>query len=223
MADRASGALGPGARPAMTPDHLQSIIEHAGILVGASSGVLAAQGKRIDLFGVLVLALAVAFGGGTTRDVLVGDTPVAWLRNPVLMINAIITALVTFFAARWIRLPHMVLHVADAMALGSLVMLGTRKGVALAFTPVVAVLLGVVTGVAGGILRDVLLGEVPAVFRKEIHLYATAAAAGATVYVLLHPVAGNLVAAIAGFLTVLILRLAAVRWKLSLPVFEMKE
>lgn len=206
----------------MTTNDLQTYIEHAGIAVGAISGVLAAKGKRIDLFGVLVLALAAAFGGGTTRDVLVGDTPVAWLRHPEQMINALVTALITFFGARWLRTPRGVLHLADALSLAFFVMLGTGKGVTLEFAPAVAVLLGVVTGVAGGIVRDVLLGEVPAVFRREIHLYATAAGAGAAVYVLLHPV-GSLVAATAGFFTVLSLRLAAVRWKLSLPVFEMKE
>jgi uncharacterized membrane protein YeiH len=206
----------------MTATDLQPYIEHAGIAVGAISGVLAAKGKRIDLFGVLVLALAAAFGGGTTRDVLVGDTPVSWLKHPALMINALITALVTFIGARRLKMPRSVLHVADALSLAFFVMLGTGKGLTLAFAPPVAILLGVVTGVAGGILRDVLLGEVPAVFRREIHLYATAAGAGAAVYVLLHP-AGSLPAAIAGFFTVLSLRLAAVRWKLSLPVFETKE
>ena len=206
----------------MNAGDLQVYIEHAGIAVGAISGVFAAKGKRIDLFGVLVLALAAAFGGGTTRDVLVGSTPVAWMRHPEQMITALVTALITFFSARWVRMPHGLLNLADAVSLAFFVMLGTGKGVALAFAPPVAVLLGVVTGVAGGIVRDVLLGEVPAVFRREIHLYATAAGAGAAVYVMLHPL-GSLVAAPAGFLTVLTLRLAAVRWKLSLPVFEMKE
>lgn len=206
----------------MTAPDLQTYIEHAGIAVGAISGVLAAKGKRIDLFGVLVLALAAAFGGGTTRDLLVGDTPVSWLKHPELMINALVTALATFIGARWLRAPHGLLQVADALSLAFFVMLGTGKGVALSFAPPVAILLGVVTGVAGGILRDVLLGEVPAVFRREIRLYATAAGTGAAVYVLLHSF-GSLTASLAGFLTVLSLRLAAVRWKLSLPVFETKE
>ena len=206
----------------MNTSDIQPYIEHAGIAVGATSGVLAAKGKRIDLFGVLVLALAAAFGGGTTRDVLVGSTPVAWMRHPEQMITALVAALITFFGARWLRMPHRLLHLADAVSLAFFVMLGTGKGLALEFAAPVAVLLGVVTGVAGGIVRDVLLGEVPAVFRREIHLYATAAGAGAVIYVMLYSV-NSLAAATAGFLTVLTLRLAAVRWKLSLPVFEMKE
>ena len=206
----------------MTAADLQPVIEHAGIAVGAISGVLAAKGKRIDLFGVLVLALAAAFGGGTVRDLLVGDTPVAWLRGPEQMLNAVGTALVTFFAARWIRMPHGLLQVADAVSLAFFVMLGVGKGLAFELSPPVAVLLGVITGVAGGIVRDVLLGEVPYVFRREIRLYATAAIAGGIVNVLLQPL-GSLPAATAGFLTILSLRLAAMRWRLSLPVFEMKE
>ncbi len=206
----------------MTAASLQPVIEHAGITVGAISGVLAAKGKRIDLFGVLVLALAAAFGGGTVRDLLVGDTPVAWLRGPEQMLNAVGTGLITFFTARWIKMPHGLLQVADAVSLAFFVMLGVGKGLAFQLSPPVAVLLGVITGVAGGIVRDVLLGEVPYVFRREIHLYATAAIAGGIVNVLLQPL-GSLPAATAGFLTILSLRLAAMRWKLSLPVFEMKE
>jgi uncharacterized membrane protein YeiH len=201
---------------------LQPYIEHAGIGVGAISGVLAAKGKRVDLFGVLVLALAAAFGGGTVRDLLVGDTPVAWLRGPEQMLNAVITALLTFVAARWIKMPQGLLQVADAVSLAFFVMLGVGKGLAFHFSPPVAVLLGVITGVAGGIVRDVLLGEVPYVFRREIRLYATAAIAGGIVNVSLQS-AGSLAAATAGFLTVLSLRLAAMRWRISLPVFEMKE
>src|SRR5687768_8594370 len=81
---------------AMTASDIQPYFEHAGIAVGAISGVLAARGKRVDLFGVLVLALATAFGGGTVRDLLVGDTPVAWLRGPEQMLNAVITAIFVF-------------------------------------------------------------------------------------------------------------------------------
>lgn len=206
----------------MSAADLQPWAEHAGITVGAISGVLSARGKNIDLFGVLVLALAAAFGGGTARDLLSGDTPVAWLRGPSQMMNAVITALITFFAARWVRMPQGLLQIADAVSLAFFVMLGTGKGLALEFSAPVAVLLGVVTGVAGGIVRDVILREVPGVLQRGIHLYATAAIAGSVVYILLEP-SGSLVAATAGFLTVLGLRLAALRWAISLPEFRMKD
>ena len=118
----------------------QPLLEHFGVFVSAITGVLAARGKQIDLFGVL--ALVTAFGGGTVRDVLVGDLPVAWLRGPALLINATLAALLTFFIARWRELPRRALLVADAFALAFFTMLGTQKGVALHFSPPVAVLLG---------------------------------------------------------------------------------
>ncbi len=199
----------------------QLLLEHFGVFVSAITGVLAARGKKIDLFGVLVLALVTAFGGGTVRDVLVGDLPVAWLRGPGLLINATLAALVTFFVARFRKLPHRALLVADALALAFFTMLGTQKGVAMAFSPPVSVLLGVVTGVAGGIARDVLTGEMPMVFRPEIRLYATASLCGAVACVTLHGWGvGDSLTTVTGAGLVLALRLAAIYWKLSLPVFE---
>lgn len=200
---------------------LQRCLEHFGIAVAAITGVLAARGKRIDLFGVLVLALVTAFGGGTVRDLLVGDFPVVWLRGPEFLLNATSVALLTFFTVRMWNLPHNVLLIADAFALALFSMLGARKGIALGFSAPVTVLLGVVTGVAGGIIRDVLTGEVPLVFQPEIHLYATAALAGAAAFVTLvklgldEPIATPL-----GLALVLGLRLIGIRWHLTLPVFE---
>src|SRR6478735_5555572 len=113
---------------------LQRCLEHFGIAVSAITGVLAARGKRIDLFGVLVLALVTAFGGGTVRDLLVGDLPVVWIREPSLLLNASLLAIVTFFVRRVRELPRGFLLVADAFALALFTIMGTRKGVALQFT-----------------------------------------------------------------------------------------
>ncbi|MBM3861478.1 MAG: trimeric intracellular cation channel family protein [Verrucomicrobia bacterium] len=202
---------------------MQPLLDHVGVFVAAITGVLAARGKRIDLFGVLVLALVTAFGGGTVRDLLVGDTPVFWLRGPWLLLNATVAALLTFLVVRQWTLPMGTLLVADAFALAAFTMIGTQKGLVMEFSAPVAVLLGVVTGVAGGILRDMLTGEVPLVFRPEIRLYATAALAGATLCVSLRTVGGRMtVAALAGAGVVLGLRLAAMYWKISLPVFKTK-
>lgn len=201
----------------------QILLEHMGVSVSAITGVLAARGKRIDLFGVLVLALVTAFGGGTVRDVLVGDLPPVWLRVPNYLLNATFAALAAFFVVRLMPIPRGVLLVADACALALFTMIGTRKGVALEFSASICVLLGVVTGVAGGILRDVLLGEVPLVFQPEIHLYATAALAGAIIYVFFRWTGlPESFCIFAGAALVLGLRLAALRWKLSLPIFEEK-
>ena len=199
---------------------MQTWLEHFGVGVSAISGVLAARGKKVDLFGVLVLALVTAFGGGTVRDLLVG-APVVWMHEPAFLLNATAVALVTFFVRRVRDLPRTFLLVADAFALALFTIVGTRKGVVLNFAPPVAVLLGVVTGVAGGILRDVLTGEVPLVFQPQIYLYATAALIGATAFVTAHHWWPNQpVMTVACTVLILLLRLAGIRLKLSLPVLE---
>lgn len=200
---------------------MEHLLEHFAIGVAAITGVLAARGKGVDLFGVVVLALVTSFGGGTVRDLLVGDTPVAWLRNPAYLLNASLMAVATFFVPRLHKLPDKPLLVADAFALALFTIVGTRKGVALQFAAPVAVLLGVVTGVAGGMLRDLLTGEVPMVFRPHIRLYATAAMAGAAVFVALtrwRPV--EPAATIVAISLILALRLTGIWLKLSLPVFQ---
>ena len=197
------------------------LLDHLGVAVGAISGVLSARDKQIDLFGVLVLAVVTAFGGGTVRDVLVGDLPVVWLRGPWLLVNVLIIGLLTFIIARWHEPPRRAWLVADALVLAAFAMIGTRKGLTFGFSEPVCVLLVVITGIAGGILRDVLMREVPVVFRGEIHLYATAALIGAVLCVGLRCLGiEELPALLAGGTTVLALRLAAIRWKLSLPLFE---
>src|SRR5688572_28995015 len=203
---------------------MQTWLEQFAVGVSAISGVLAARGKKVDLFGVLVLALVTAFGGGTVRDVLVGDVPVVWMREPALLLNAAAVAFVTFFVRRVRELPRSFLLVADAFALALFTIVGVRKGVALEFAAPIAVLLGVVTGVAGGILRDVLTGEVPLVFQPQIYLYATAALIGATAFVVANHWWPNQ-PSVTFVCTALILglRLAGIRLKLSLPVLEAEE
>ena len=99
----------------------QFVLEQIGITVAALSGALAARGRRIDLFGVIVLALVTAFGGGTVRDLMVGDLPVVWLRSPVYLMNATATGIITFVVIRFRDVPLQALLVADAFALALLV------------------------------------------------------------------------------------------------------
>lgn len=208
------------AIPVPSPQ-LESLLEHFGISVAAITGVLAARGKRIDLFGVIVLALVTSFGGGSVRDLMVGDLPVVWLRSPEYLLNATVTAVLAFFIARVWRLPVQVLLVADGFALALFTLIGARKGILFAFSAPVTILLGVITGVAGGILRDVLLGEVPLVFQPKIHLYATAAMAGAALFTgLVRSGVAESLATPLGIGLILALRLGAIRWHVTLPVFE---
>jgi uncharacterized membrane protein YeiH len=198
------------------------ILEHLSVAGCAISGVLAARGKQIDLFGVIVLALVTAFGGGTVRDITLGDLPVFWTRDPAFLLNAVVVAIATFYIARRRHFPLTALLVADALALALFAVIGAQKALAMQMAPSVAITMGIITGVAGGIIRDLLTGDIPVVFRKETHFYATAAFCGCAVYVLLASFCPtdsqrNVVTGVA---ITLLLRLASIRWKVTLPVFE---
>lgn len=201
----------------MTAQFLQT---HFAVAVCAISGVLAGSGKRVDLFGIIVLGLVTALGGGTIRDIVMGN-PVFWLADSYYVMNAVTTSAVTFFVVRHWPVPHLALSLADAFGLALFTVLGVAIGLSGGAGPVNSMVLGVITGVAGGIIRDVLVGEIPLVFRREIYLYATAAVAGATIFVLLeHYHSGSQVNRMIGIGATLCLRLVAIRWKVSLPVFS---
>src|SRR5688572_14894132 len=202
-------------------NHLMFTFEHAGVAVAAISGVLAAENKRVDLFGVVVLALVTALGGGTIRDVVLAGKPVFWIHNPAFVLNAAITAVVIFSIARYRNVPVKFLVAADAFALALFTILGAAKALAAGASGTSAVVLGVITGVAGGIIRDVLVREVPLVFRQQIYLYATAAVCGATVFVLAATRwPQSPASSFAGLVLILVLRFAAIRWRLTLPLYE---
>lgn len=199
------------------------LLDHFGVCVGALSGVLAARGRRLDLFGVLVLALVTAFGGGSLRDLLAGDTPVGWLKSPHLFDTACATALISFVVCRRWEPPAILLLIADAFALGFFAIAGTTKGLAHSFAIPVSIMLGVITGVAGGIVRDVLTSRVPLVFQQDTYYYATAAIAGSLVYCGLRGTIAEDAAAWTGVTVVILIRLAAIRYRLSLPAFESRD
>lgn len=202
---------------------MQHLLEHFGVTVAALTGVLGARGKQIDLFGVIVIAMVTAFGGGTVRDILLVEPPVFWVADPAFVANAFLTALATFYLVRWHELPASILLVADAFALAFFTMLGARKGLVFGVAPTIAIAMGVITGVAGGVFRDLLLGQLPLVFQRETYLYATAAFFGAILYVALIQVPGDRqVALIVGTAATLLLRLAGIRWRIALPMFRPK-
>jgi uncharacterized membrane protein YeiH len=210
--------------PSIQELHWQSLLDHFGVTVAAITGVLAARGKEVDLFGVIVLALVTAFGGGTIRDLALGSVPVFWVTNSGFLINGSITAVVTFYLVRYHELPTTVLMVADAFVLALFTIAGARKGLAFAVAPSIAIAMGVITGVMGGVLRDLLIGEIPLVFRREIYLYATAAFFGSCVFVLLqHWRPGGKGNVVMGATAVLLLRLAGIRWRIALPMFRPRQ
>lgn len=200
---------------------LAAWIEYLAVAACAVSAVLVAEGKGMDLFGVMVLALVTAVGGGTIRDLCLGARPLFWISQPMYLWTALGTAVLTFVVARFVAMPERTLAVVDAVGLALFGIAGTEKALAFDAPEVVAVLLGVVTGVAGGILRDVLRREVPLVFRNDMELYASALVIGAVTFVLLrqHLPAAKWHRWVAMGL-ILSLRLAAMRWKWRLPMFR---
>ena len=194
------------------------VLDLFGVAVFAITGALAAGKKKMDLFGVVVLALATALGGGTLRDVILGAHPVFWISDPIYIFVGTAGALLIFILARFFRPPAKALQFADAFGLAVFTVIGTEKAISLGVPGSIAVISGVMTGVAGGIIRDILSGEIPLVLKAEI--YATASLCGAIIFVVL---ANHFpfmpLSAPAAITAVLGLRIAAIHWKLSLPVF----
>ena len=154
-----------------------------GVFVFALSGALAADQRRMDVFGFLFIAFLPAVGGGTVRDIVIG-APVFWVSDSIYLWIVALAAAITFLAAPLIARVQRLLIWADALGLSVFCAVGAAKTLAATGAPVVAVAMGVVTAVLGGIIRDVVCNEIPLVLRQDI--YATAAFAGASVYVLLH-------------------------------------
>ncbi|WDE12449.1 trimeric intracellular cation channel family protein [Thalassomonas haliotis] len=194
-----------------------------GVVVFALSGALMAGRYKLDPFGVVVLASVTAVGGGTIRDVILGAYPVFWVANPIYLWLILLTAILTILLVRRPkRIPKRFLLIADAFGLALFAVLGTAKALSLGAPMPVAIVMGTLTGVAGGMIRDVLCNVIPMILRQEI--YATAAMLGSCLYVALDYFAfaqnSSLILAIAGALT---LRLAAIYWQVSLPAFHISE
>jgi uncharacterized membrane protein YeiH len=194
------------------------VMDLFGVAVFAITGSLAAGKKHMDLFGVVVLATVTALGGGTLRDLVLGASPVFWISAPIYLLIAVLTAIVTFFLVRFCGLPLKLLLVADAFGLAVFTVLGTQKALDMGISHGIAVVMGVMTGVVGGMIRDVLSGEIPLILRREI--YATASLCGAITFCFVSATLQNQsIAAVVSVIVTLGLRLSAIRWKMSLPLF----
>jgi len=189
-----------------------------GVAANAAAGVLDAGRKSLDLFGIVFIALAASLGGGSLRDVLL-DRTVFWIADQSNLVVALAASLATFALVRHVRLPPKLFLLPDAFGLALFTVFGTQEALAVGAPWLVASLMGVVTGVAGGIARDVLCNDVPLVFVAG-ELYATASWAGALLLIALRAleVAPGW-AALAGGTLVLTLRLGAMRYHWRLPVF----
>ncbi len=191
------------------------LLDLLGTAAFAASGAWAGIRRKMDLFGVLVMGLVTATGGGTLRDLLLGDTPFVF-QDEMYLYLATIVSLTVFFFHRKIGFLHNPLFYFDAVGLGTFVVIGTGKAIAFNMGFGGSVILGVMTATAGGIIRDVLANEVPLILRREI--YASACLAGATLLYLLHRSGfPENWAFLAAALTVIVLRLLAIQYNWSLP------
>lgn len=191
------------------------IIELLGTAAFAISGAFSAMEKRLDIFGVMVLAFVTAIGGGTVRDVLIGNLPVTWLRDlttPLTILAAICAAML--FRNVFKNLPKTLL-LFDSLGLGLFTVTGIQKGLAAGINPAMCVALGTITGCFGGVIRDLLLREIPVLFRKEF--YATACIVGGALYLLLLLWFTAPVAQTSAIICICLLRILAVKYDWRLP------
>jgi len=190
----------------------------AGVAVFAASGVLAARDRDLDLLGVIVVAAVTAIGGGTLRDLLLDRHPIFWVMDAWYVVVIIASAILTIAYVRIRPPPGATLLVADAFGLALFALSGAQLAEEAQCPALIVVLMGTMTGVTGGVLRDVITAQIPLLLRREI--YATAAIAGVTAYLALQALGMPRAPAFAaGMIVVVALRLVAIRWGLHLPLF----
>lgn len=184
-----------------------------GVSVFAISGALVAAEKKMDLYGVVVISIVTAIGGGTLRDLLLNRHPIFWFTDQTILAVIILSAVGAIIYTRFRRPPLRALLLADAFGLGLFAISGAQIAESQHHGPLIVILMGTITGTAGGLMRDLLCAQIPLVLRKDI--YATAAMAGITVYLLLvnlglpKPIPG-----ITGIALIFIFRIAAIRLRI---------
>lgn len=199
------------------------LLDLIGVGVFAVSGALAAGRRRLDLIGVVVAAAVTAVGGGTIRDLLLDRHPIFWLTDARYLVVIVIATIATILYVRWARVPGVALDVADALGLALFTVTGAQVAERAGMPAITCVLLGTITGAAGGVIRDVLLDQIPHILQRG-SLYATAAILGASLYLALVALGVTpAVASFAGMACVAVIRLAAIAWSVELPAFEVPD
>ena len=195
-------------------------LDFIGVGANAVAGALVAGRRQFDWLGVAVIAGVTAIGGGTLRDLLL-DRTVFWIANPAYLHATLVATVFTLLYARHRAIPERVLEITDALGLALFGIAGARIAQNVGYDGVIAVVMGVITGSFGGLLRDVLCNDIPMILRQG-QFYATAIIAGCSLYIVLTAwnVSRDLAAAL-GMLAILALRVAAIVWNLRLPVFRL--
>jgi len=193
--------------------------EIVGIAVFAVTGALAAQGKRLDILGVVVLAIVTSLGGGTIRDITLDAHPIGWIVDTSYLWTAIVSAVGAFILCRYVAYPRRALLVLDAMGLALFAILGAQKAMAMGQSDVVVVMMAMITGTAGGMIRDILTREIPLILHRGGEIYATCAIAGAIFFVSFEGLIENRLLAMISMGLIFATRMAAVFADLRLPEF----
>ncbi|WP_321345989.1 trimeric intracellular cation channel family protein [uncultured Draconibacterium sp.] len=196
--------------------------DYIGTFVFAISGTLTAADKRLDFFGATVIGFVTAIGGGTMRDLLLGDTPVAWMQTNNYFWMIIAAVVVTIIFRKHVMKLKRTLFLFDTIGIATFTLLGLKKALLFNIDPSMAVLMGLSSAVVGGVIRDILCNEVPLIFHREI--YATACIAGALVYLLLsHLGVSELICETATVTSIIAIRILAIRFNIALPRLVSKE
>ena len=187
-----------------------------GTIAFAISGVLVAINKKMDPFGIFIIAFVTAVGGGTLRDILIGQTPVSWMNDMTFSYVILVSTVFAVIVRNRINYLRTSLFLFDTIGIGLYTVVGVEKGISAGLNPIICIALGTISACFGGVIRDILCNEIPVIFRKEI--YATACILGGVAYFLINmlPIKGDFVFIIAG-LVVITIRLLAVKFKIALP------
>lgn len=197
------------------------ILDFVGTFAFAISGIRLASAKRFDWFGAYVVGLATAIGGGTIRDVLLDVTP-GWMTDPIYLVCTGMALLWVIFFGKYLIHLHNTFFIFDSIGLALFTVVGVGKSIALGYPFWVAIIMGSITGAAGGVIRDVFINEIPLIFRKEI--YAMACVVGGIVYWLCHLMGMDVVVTqIISGSSVFITRILAVKYQICLPVLKGEE
>jgi uncharacterized membrane protein YeiH len=192
------------------------IIDILGTLSFAISGTSAAMRKQLDIFGIVIIAFVTAIGGGTLRDILIGRLPVGWLQDGRTITVILIGAVATIAFGTLVKKLNYTLFIFDALGLGLCTLIGIQKGMDMQFSAGICIALGTMTGCFGGVIRDILLNEIPLIFRKEIYA-SVCIVGGLCFYTLQYFQIDNTLSQILCILLIVLLRIIVVKYQLSLP------
>lgn len=195
-------------------------LELAGVAVFAMTGALEASRRQMDIVGFILMATFTGIGGGTVRDVITGETPVFWIKDPSWIITCIVAAIITYFTAHLVERRYVALIWLDALGLAMFGVTGAAIGLRLGVSPLVAIILAMISATFGGVLRDVVCNETPLILRPEI--YITCALLGGGIYVIGVDMFGfpRAPVALVAFAMAFALRAAAILMKLRFPVYK---